>query len=217
MQTMTFDDRRDIAQHYLDHMEEIVAAGNGWGLEKYRIPHLDKMTPIEVIAFDECIGSGLAMYPEWPVGRYFVDLGNPRLKVALELDGLEFHQDWVADSKRDAELWERYGWKVFRCSGSRCNVRMRMPSEDDLDQMRHWLHVTVDGLVYALATVYVWGIDQDNVSRLQELCITELSHSRVIDDFPICNDPIVRLRQEINEPVHVSVLMAEIMSRFLKP
>ncbi len=188
MQSITFDQRRDIVEYYDQRHEQIMASGRGWGIDKYRIPHLESRTPIEKMAFDACVTEGMAMYPEYPVGGFFVDLGNPRLKVGLELDGLEFHQDWVKDSKRDADLWELHGWKIFRCTGSRCNVVYRQPEESDVRKMREWLHNTVDGLIYAMRTVYLDRPDEDDLSPLQVDCRNELDRSRIISDFPIISE-----------------------------
>jgi hypothetical protein len=33
----------------------------------------------------------LVLYPQYPVGRYFVDFGNPVHKVAIECDGARWH------------------------------------------------------------------------------------------------------------------------------
>jgi very-short-patch-repair endonuclease len=213
MESVSFEQRKDIVAFYAKHTERIMESTRGYRIDKYRIPHLDSRTPIEKMAFNACITEGFAMYPEYPVGRFFLDLGNPRLKIGLELDGLEFHQDWVKDSKRDVELWERHGWKVFRASGARCNVVMRMPEEDDLRAMQNWLHVTIEGLIYSMRTIIVDNIDEDYLSPLQQACISELSRSRIIDDFPIVShheDEIVENR----EPVRLSDLIREIAVRF---
>lgn len=186
MDTLTFEDRRKVRSFYAQNMPAIKKHPKKW-VNKYRFPFLDKMTPIERIAFNECIFAGMIpMYPEFPVGKYFIDLANPHQKIGLELDGLEFHLDWVADAKRDAELWHEHGWKIFRCTGARCSVLMMRPDEEDEDEMRKWLHVTVDGLIYALHRVYRQRMSQrSEIVSLDEWCIEELERSRVIDDFPI--------------------------------
>lgn len=180
MNTLTFGQRQDIASYYQRHHAEIMRAGRGFGIDKYCIPHLDCRTPIEQMAFDAAISEGVAMYPEFPVGRFFLDLGNPRLKIGVELDGLQFHLDWAADSKRDAELWSVHGWKIFRCTGSRCNVIYRRPEETDVKGMQEWMHDTIDGLMYAIRVVYI-----DKFDSLRDEAKLELSRSRIIDDFEI--------------------------------
>lgn len=180
MQSVSFEQRREIAEFYRLKHDRIMAAGRGWGIDKYSIPHLDSRTPIERMAFDACISEGFALYPEFPVGGFFVDLGNPRLKVGLELDGLEFHQDWVKDSKRDAELWAQHGWKMFRCTGSRCNVVYKRPEGSDVKRMVEWFHNTVDGLIYAMRVVFM-----DQGEPFFADCCRELERSRIVSDFSI--------------------------------
>lgn len=178
MESLTYEDRLKVSRWYADNMTEIMRSPGRWGIDKYSYPFLDKMTPIERMAFDEFIAQGvIPMWPEFPVGRFFVDLGNPHLKVALELDGKEFHTDWNADSDRDCELWNEHGWKIFRCSGSRCHVIKPQPSEDDTTAMIDWLHTTVDGLIYAMKRV-LWDGVEDAPVTLDEICISELGWSR---------------------------------------
>lgn len=60
------------------------------------------------------------MCPQLPVGRYFVDFGDPVRRIAFECDGKRFH-DCERDAKRDAELRE-LGWQVYRFEGWRCRL-----------------------------------------------------------------------------------------------
>lgn len=51
-----------------------------------------------------------------PVGGYKVDIGFPKVKVAIEVDGLAFHSDadaFIADRQRQNIITLR-GWKVLR-------------------------------------------------------------------------------------------------------
>ncbi len=73
-------------------------------------------TPIEHDAWHYIRFYGLSMYPQFPVGRYFVDFGDPALRLAIECDGAAFH-DKEKDAARDADMLEM-GWKVFRFTGS---------------------------------------------------------------------------------------------------
>lgn len=52
---------------------------------------------------------------EASVGRYSVDFLLPDLRVALEVDGLYWHQDAIRDARKTKYL-ESYGWKVCRIS-----------------------------------------------------------------------------------------------------
>lgn len=75
-------------------------------------------TPIESAVWTDIRGRGLDLWPQLPVGRYFVDFGNPVARVAIECDGKDFH-DERRDASRDAEL-ARSGWRVWRIPGWAC-------------------------------------------------------------------------------------------------
>ena len=52
----------------------------------------------------------------YPVGGYKVDVGFPKVKVAIEVDGLAFHSDadvFVADRQRQ-NIITLLAWKVLR-------------------------------------------------------------------------------------------------------
>lgn len=57
-------------------------------------------------------------YRQFPVGKYFVDFGNPWKKIAIEADGKEYH-DQQRDLERDLELLD-LGWFVHRVPGKDC-------------------------------------------------------------------------------------------------
>lgn len=51
---------------------------------------------------------------EYQVDWFFIDIAWPDIKLAVELDGYEFHKDKKdRDARRDAFLSER-GWRVYR-------------------------------------------------------------------------------------------------------
>jgi len=83
-------------------------------------------TPIEYDAWCEIRDANLPMWPQLPVGRFFVDFGNPVAKVALECDGKEWH-DAAKDAERD-EILRKMGWRVLRVTGSQCyKTRVMLP------------------------------------------------------------------------------------------
>lgn len=95
--------------------------------DPYWVDWLQIMTPIEVSMWSLIRSQHTPYYPQFPVGRYFVDFGNPQHRIAIECDGKKWH-DPERDARRDAELGE-LGWRVFRFSGRACN---RMPHLPDL-------------------------------------------------------------------------------------
>lgn len=76
-------------------------------------------TPIESALWSDIRAEDLVMYPQLPVGRYFVDFGNPVEKVAIECDGFQWHLDKARDAARQREI-EALGWTVYRISGADC-------------------------------------------------------------------------------------------------
>lgn len=78
------------------------------------------MTPIESAIWQDIRQMGLPLWPQLPVGRVFVDFGNPVKRVAVECDGAAWH-DAAKDAKRDAYLGEM-GWRVYRITGRDCRT-----------------------------------------------------------------------------------------------
>lgn len=106
-------------------------------------------TPIEAAAWSDIRYAGIPLWPQLPVGRFFVDFGNPVAKVALECDGAAWHQDSAKDEARDQEL-RNMGWRVYRASGSVCNVDFERPEDWDAltpEKRREWEeHVEANSL-----------------------------------------------------------------------
>jgi len=96
-------------------IRKIYKLQEGQGYSPYFVDWGLIFTPIESDAWHYIRLYGLPMYPQFPVGRYFVDFGDPDRRIAIECDGAAFH-DADKDKKRDAELLEM-GWRVFRFPG----------------------------------------------------------------------------------------------------
>lgn len=114
-----------IRRFYDQYQLAIKAAGrNEWADgDAYLWDHRGgiQMTPIETWLWSDIRALDAVLYPQYPVGRYFVDFANPIAKVAIECDGAEWHNDKAKDAARDAEL-EAMGWTVYRISGSDCRT-----------------------------------------------------------------------------------------------
>ncbi|MBT2299244.1 DUF559 domain-containing protein [Variovorax paradoxus] len=108
--------------HYAGITPLILAAPkNEWAVGAYDWTQggLMQMTPIERWVWDEIRDANAVFYPQYPVGRFFVDFANPKAKVAIECDGAAYHLDKAKDAGRDAIL-ERLGWVVYRAPGWLC-------------------------------------------------------------------------------------------------
>jgi hypothetical protein len=120
------NDWNSIRSFYRKWQDEILEAGrNQWAEDDaYLWDHVGgiTLTPIENWLWSDIRAVGAVLYPQYPVGRFFVDFGNPVARVAIECDGAAFHQDKEKDAARDAEL-ERMGWTVYRITGKDCRTQ----------------------------------------------------------------------------------------------
>lgn len=111
-----------VRRYYRQHCQSILAAGaNSWGLDPYQweFEAEIELTPIERLFWFDVRAEGVVLYPQYPVDRFFVDFGNPAVRVAVECDGAFWHVDAARDAERQAEL-EAAGWSVYRITGSDC-------------------------------------------------------------------------------------------------
>ena len=112
-----------IREHYRYHEPAILAERKDeWAIDPYAWDvGMIHFTPIESWLWADLREHNAIVYPQYPVGRVFVDFANPRAKVAIECDGAAYHRDHARDRERDAELIRR-GWSVYRISGSDCRT-----------------------------------------------------------------------------------------------
>ncbi len=90
--------------------------------------------------------------PQYPVGKYFVDFGNPVYRIAIEADGAAYHE-YEKDRKRDEELSD-LGWIVFRVSGKKCYKLFVGTEDKSEDEIYESLLTTGYGLLWAIAVIY---------------------------------------------------------------
>lgn len=124
---------QNIRANYRRHQAMVDAGLLGWfDSDPYEVGDWPSVfTPIENALWCDIRMYGLDLWPQFPVGRFFVDFGNPVAKVAIECDGAEWHQDQAKDAARDQEL-ESMGWQVIRIPGWQCVKRIldREEAED---------------------------------------------------------------------------------------
>lgn len=108
--------------HYA-RFDPLIVTGpkNEWAIDPYAWDgsRMLFMTPIEQWIWSEIRDANAIFYPQYPVGRFFVDFANPVARVAIECDGAAFHTDKAKDAARDAIL-ARIGWHVYRAPGWLC-------------------------------------------------------------------------------------------------
>lgn len=88
----------------------------GHRISPYELSALhDHLTPIERELWIDIRRLGLPLYLQYPVGRRFVDFGDPVQRIAIEADGAAFHSA-DDDKARDQELMAQ-GWLTLRIAG----------------------------------------------------------------------------------------------------
>jgi hypothetical protein len=113
-----------VREHYRRNTLAIYEAGpSDWGIDPYAWDHDAgiQLTPIEYALWCDIRAVGVVLYPQYPVGGYFVDFANPVARVAIECDGARWHTNPHRDADRQAEI-EANGWAVYRIGGAACKV-----------------------------------------------------------------------------------------------
>lgn len=126
-------------------MDELIRKQWPWSVNPYGATDWRDMTPIEEDAWNAIRRMGIPFYPQYPVGRYFVDFADPVRRIAVECDGKQWH-DAVKDAARDAELRD-LGWTVHRFTGRQCFLPESDPNSVDYffhelgdyyNKLKHW-------------------------------------------------------------------------------
>jgi len=130
----------------------------------YPVDWMKVFTPIEKAVWGDMRYAAVFMWPQFPVGRYFLDFADPNRRIAVECDGKEWH-DRERDMERDAELRE-LGWTVYRVPGSSCmrTVEIDWSEAANEAELTRWLLETSEGLIRSIA-VYYYGRQCLGISR----------------------------------------------------
>lgn len=114
-----------------------------------------EFTPIEQNVWGDIRTLGLPFYPQVPVLNYFIDFGNPFLKIGIECDGKAWH-DYDLDRARDARL-AAAGWMIFRIEGHECKRVVDIypeDEEDDPEAAHRYYSATSEGILTAIKRKY---------------------------------------------------------------
>jgi len=109
MWNYSYEERQQIREAYKNwkpYSSPYDYCKNGW----------DKMTPIENNVWSDIRYLGLRFYPQYPIGKYFVDFADPQKKIVIEVDGHDYHQDKERDLERQVEI-AKLGWDIHRIDG----------------------------------------------------------------------------------------------------
>lgn len=78
-----FSRLKAIREFYGMAWKDIKAAGaTEWGIDPYEVDWIRLFTPIEFALWHDIRNANAVLYPQYPVGRYLVDFGNPVAQVA---------------------------------------------------------------------------------------------------------------------------------------
>ena len=156
----TISEWNSIRQAYIDKFKIIdkvaMRCGICQGTDTYF--HQWKFTPIEKQTWQLIRYHGLTFYPQIPILKYFIDFGNPIIRVGLEVDGQLWHSK-EKDRNRDCKL-KQIGWQIFRATGSEVMRYMEDPCyekcedyEND-ENYKRYLCNSVEGLIMAISNFY---------------------------------------------------------------
>jgi very-short-patch-repair endonuclease len=113
----TLEDRKLLRKSYNQYWDEIC---NYKRFNPYRIhPHdfSPYMSPIENNVWHDIRVYGLPMLLQVPCGKYFIDFANPKLGIAIEADGKEWHGDREYEKERDEYLREMGYCDIYHITG----------------------------------------------------------------------------------------------------
>jgi very-short-patch-repair endonuclease len=120
-----------------------------------------QFTPIEHSVWQDIRCAGLPFFPQMPVLNYFLDFGNPFLKIGIECDGKQWH-DKDRDAIRDARL-SAEGWEIYRIPGHECKRTVGMENLSDqserpsVGELSRYYMDTSEGLIDAIKFQYFGG------------------------------------------------------------
>jgi very-short-patch-repair endonuclease len=149
----------NIRKAYAAVMPEWLATYEATGDMRHDPYFMDwQFTPIERNVWGDIRQLGLPFFPQLPALNYFLDFGNPFLKIGIECDGKAWH-DADLDRARDKRL-AADGWMIFRLEGHEC-CRIIDTDAYDEDESNHdkpdldgYYGTTSEGLLRAIKYTY---------------------------------------------------------------
>ncbi|HEU5071255.1 MAG TPA: DUF559 domain-containing protein [Verrucomicrobiae bacterium] len=191
--------RKIVRRYYNEALPKIMALASESLTTWYSVYPFDwKFNKNESSLWASIRSRPVVLYPEFPVLGYFVDFGNPFLKIAIEADSKEFH-DKEEDKARDHKLLE-VGWKTFRVSYNDNFAPFKglgeiseMISSGDEDaaceEIKNWMLNTSDGVVEAIEFFYFMAVKKkarliENFPEYPDLAKETLRKHRLIS-FPL--------------------------------
>lgn len=149
------------------HIDDIMGSAEkniNAGYDPYFVNWSNLFTPIEYDCWCSIRCQGVILFPQFSVAGYILDFANPYLKIAVECDGKDWHNE-EKDKLRDTILYEKHGWKTFRIKGSEFYVDYKLPcevieygypqdSEEYKQEHENRIMNTGDGVIKSIHEVY---------------------------------------------------------------
>jgi hypothetical protein len=188
-----FSQLNNLKEFYLAHHDKIMDLADKSPTQFYGVYVVNYslfFSPIEEMAWNamRCKG-GITLYPQYPVENYFLDFGNPYYKIALELDGKEYHKDKIKDDVRDSRLIE-LGWTIYRVTGTEMYrdfkdfndcYELGLDESGTWEYIDRWIKNTGDGVIEAIKQIHFRNHPAESNSfgrnsvEFYNLCETSLS------------------------------------------
>lgn len=182
MKCKTNWERRDVIRRlYKDVTPSILEKAQKYDrigrVDPYWVEWYDIFTPIERDAWIAIRSIGIPLYPQYPVLNYFIDFGNPALRIGVEVDGKDWHLDKEKDRVRDQELLD-VGWHIYRCTGREV-VRV-LPQPEIGGKSEEYYLRTIEGLLEAIGYLYKIWPHAKAEEHVENLCYRTLDQHRLV-------------------------------------
>lgn len=112
------------------------------------IDWIEKFSPIEDYVWGSIRYLGIPLYPQYPVGPFFLDFADPFKKIGIEVDSVKWHQDKDADRSRQQKI-EAMGWKVYRIPSSMVYaIREDFQDDDGKLDVERYVEESAEGMLW---------------------------------------------------------------------
>ena len=122
-----FQQRNEIELSYKLLLPYILQRKGNW-INPYILDWNSYLNTNEFSIFCVCRCLGVALYPQYKVGRFYLDFANPYYKIGVEVDSKTYHII-EKDIERDKEL-KSLGWKIYHLTSSECYSNSKQNMEE---------------------------------------------------------------------------------------
>lgn len=117
-----------VRRFYLHHEKAICKRPDAWGIDPYAWDEAGiTLTSAQALLWQDIRSANAVLYPQYPVGPYFIDFANPAAKV-----GVVIFTAAAAEATLRAQF-EDMGWKMYFIEDVLC----RQDTQEDEDEHGH--------------------------------------------------------------------------------